>query len=106
MTNEEIVTSARFALMEQGLICTTGRMLTMIGEDGEETEVPEPEPIHTYATWKLLGYQVKKGSKAVAKLTIWKHTSKEDKETGEKKESMFMKNASFFPFSMVEKVTA
>ena len=55
-----------------------------------------------------MGYQVKRHEKAIAQFPIWKHTSKtvKNKETGEdeNKENMFMKTASFFKMSQVEKV--
>ena len=108
MTNAQIITNARFALMEQGIIGTTGRTLTFVDEEGDEKQMPEPEVIHTYQTWKELGYQVKKGSKAVARFTIWKHVAaKKNEETQtETPERMFMKNASWFTFSQVEPVKA
>ena len=97
-------------LLEAGIIKGTGRMFkaTVVDADGNETEklVEEPEAIHTYATWKQLGYQVKKGQKAKASFTIWKHVAgKKNEETGEESESkMFMKKASFFTFEQVEKI--
>lgn len=103
MTNAQIITSARFSLMEQGVIGSTGRMIEIEDENGKRT-VPEPEEIHTYQAWKQLGYQVKKGQKAIAAFTIWKHTSKENKETDEKEDKMFMKNAHFFKPSQVEAI--
>jgi antirestriction protein ArdC len=64
------------------------------------------EEAHTYAHWKTLGYQVKKGEKAKFKCQIWKCTSKKVEEKGEEKEksSMFMKVASFFTESQVEAI--
>ena len=67
--------------------------------------------------WKQLGYQVKKGQKAVASFTIWKHTSKKEEmevtyTDGTKgieevdNSRMFMKLSSFFSASQVEKITA
>lgn len=47
MTNAQIITSARFSLMEQGVIGSTGRMIEIEDENGKRT-VPEPEEIHTY----------------------------------------------------------
>ena len=101
MTNAQIITQARFDLMEQGIIGTTGRELVMKLEDGTEKIVKEPEEIHTFQAWKELGYKVKKGEHAIARFTIWKHTSKEN-EDGKKEEHMFMKNACFFKASQVE----
>ena len=62
------------------------------------------EEIHTFAKWKSLGYSVKRGEKAVTKLTIWKHTSKVNAETQEEETAMFMKTAAFFSTSQVEKI--
>ena len=62
------------------------------------------EPINTYAHWRELGFQVKKGSKALIKIPIWKHVSKANKETGENEEKMFMKTAAFFGLSQVEPI--
>jgi len=65
------------------------------------------EEIHTFQKWKSLGYAVKRGEKAVTKLTIWKHTTKQiTLENGETAEDtrMFMKTAAFFSTSQVEKI--
>ena len=106
MTNEQIVTNARFDRMESGIIGTTGRILTFTDGEGNQKEMPEPEMIHTYQTWKELGYQVKKGSKAVARFAIWKHVAgKVNEETKEKAEDrMFMKSAAWFSASQVEAI--
>ena len=111
MTNAEIIYREQVELMKAGIIGTTGRMfeVVIVNKDGEEEKkmVPEPEPIHTYQMWKSLGYQVQKGQKAVAQFTIWKHASKVvENEDGEEKQksSMFMKKASFFKLSQVEKI--
>lgn len=111
MTNAEIIMNESINLLEAGIIKGTGRMFKAIITDaeGNETEkmVEEPEVIHTYATWKQMGYQVKKGQKAKASFTIWKHVAgKKNKETGEEEESrMFMKKASFFTFEQVEPIS-
>ena len=67
--------------------------------------ISESEVIHTFAKWKSLGYAVKRGEKAITKLTIWKHTSKVNAETQEEETAMFMKTAAFFSTSQVEKIT-
>ena len=65
-------------------------------------------PLHTYAKWKQLGYQVKRGEKSHHLLTIWKQTSKtvKNKETGEETMSnrMIMKTAYFFTIEQVEAI--
>lgn len=62
------------------------------------------EVCHTYQHWKKLGYQVQKGEKALFKCSIWKHTSKKDKETGDEETHMFMKTANFFGASQVKPI--
>ena len=82
MTNEQIIFNESINLMEQGKLNGTGNMITIItvNSDGQEEkkQIEEPEPIHTYAAWKQLGFQVKKGSKAVAQINIWKHVSRKE----------------------------
>lgn len=116
MTNAMIVFNESVKLMEEGKIGTTGN--TIVFEDcaGNKQEMMEPEAIHTYQTWKALGYQVKKGSKAVAQFSIWKYRAKVSEmemvnaETGNKEmvqfddSKMFMKLASWFSASQVEKL--
>lgn len=106
ITNAMIVQNAQFQLMEQGKIGTTGNMLKFTDEAGNEFEMPEPEPIHTFAMWKKLGYHVKRGESAIVKLQIWKYAAaKKTDDTAEVEENarMFMKTAFFFSLSQVEK---
>lgn len=114
MTNAQIVMAEQFRLMEEGIIGTTGRELTFVDDAGNETSCMEPEAIHTFATWKQLGYKVKKGSKAVAQFPIWKYRAGKKEvemtnvETGQNEKvevdnsKMFMKMASWFSASQVE----
>lgn len=99
MTNNAIIEKAKNQLFAEGKIGSN----TVITE-----EVEVPEEIHTYAMWKSLGYQVKKGEKAIAKFSIWKYVSKKSKEKEDEEEAetskMFLKASSFFKFSQVEKV--
>lgn len=104
MTNAQIIFNAAQALAEEGKIGYTGREFKAVDADGNEMVVRETEPIHTYQTWKQLGYQVQKGQKAVAAILIWKHTVKVDKETGEEDAKMFMKTAHFFSMAQVQAV--
>lgn len=85
MTNIEIVSMAWAELVSNGTIS-------------------ESEEIHTFAKWRELGYSVKRGEKCIVKLTIWKHTSRTNKETQEEESKMFMKTAAFFSTSQVEKI--
>ena len=62
-------------------------------------------PLHTYAKWQSLGYQVKKGEKCQHRITIWKGcTKKATKKDGTEVEStkMIMKTACFFTAEQVE----
>lgn len=109
MTNTQIILNASLDLMEAGVIKGTGNMMTMqyINEAGEEVteQIEEPEAIHTYATWKQLGYQVRKGEKAKAAFSIWKCTEKKAKDEDEEPEKkMFMKKAFWFTFDQVEPI--
>ncbi|MCI5617701.1 MAG: ArdC family protein [Ruminococcus sp.] len=101
MTNNAIIEKAKNQLLAEGKIGSS----TVTTEYGE---VEVPEEIHTYAMWKSLGYQVKKGEKAIAKFSIWKYVSKKSKEKEDEEEAensrMFLKASSFFKFSQVEKV--
>lgn len=101
MTNAEIIFHAGQALAKDGIIKYTGREIEAVNDKGETVMVKETEAIHTYTAWKALGYQVQKGQKAVASFKIWKHTTKEDKETGKKESNMFMTKAFFFTAAQV-----
>lgn len=75
-----------------------------------DNKISEEEEIHTYAHWKSLGYQVKKGQKAVAQFPIWKYTSKKKAEEVSEEEAQargycFMKMSSFFSTKQVEPIT-
>ena len=97
MTNEMIIFNNRLSLMEDGILQGTGNTITVENEEGEKIELEEPEQIHTYAGWKTLNRQVKKGEKCIATILIWKHTTKKPKEKEEEEqEAMFMTKAFFF----------
>lgn len=107
MTNAQIIFNASMELMKAGTIGTTGRTFTYETEDGEKITVQEPEPIHTYAAWQEKGYQVRKGEKAIAQITIWKqgkaYTTKDaDGNEIQKDGKMFQKTAYFFKASQVD----
>lgn len=116
MTNAQIIFNESVRLMEDGIIGTTGLKIEVVMENGETVSMLEPEPIHTYAAWKILGFQVKRGEKAIAKITIWKTgKSRQQEETAEaatengveispERVRMFMKTAHFFKPSQVERV--
>ena len=116
MTNAQIIFNESIALMENGVIKGTGEFAKMlvVDKDGNEEEkyMELPEAIHTFASWKSLGYIVKKGEKAKAAFTIWKKgkPSKKAIEEAEKngeeapEGKMFMKLAYFFTAEQVEKL--
>ncbi len=105
MTNEMIIFGESQRLAKAGKIAYTGRVYEMLDAGGNAITIKETEPIHTYTVWKEMGFQVKKGQKAVAKFAIWKHTAKVNEETGEQEDlKMFMKTAAFFSRAQVEAV--
>ena len=79
--------------------------MAMLIADGILTEENE---IHTYAHWKSLGFQVKKGEHAIAKFPIWKYTKKKNKDMSEEEAQQkgycFMKNSSWFSNEQVEPI--
>ena len=112
MTNAMIIFWASCKLMEDGVIGTTGRSCEIEDAEGNKRVMMEPEPIHTYAHWKKLGYQVKRGEKNIAEIMIWKagkgksrQESDEEQLDGENPEvRMFRKTAFFFKMSQCEKI--
>ena len=64
-------------------------------------------PIHTYAKWQSLGYQVRKGEKCQHRITIWKGcTRPKVNADGEEVTTsrMIMKTACFFTLAQVEPI--
>ena len=113
MTNANIILNESVRLMKEGVLEGSGEILTFKYDDGHTEEVEVPEPIHTYQAWKALGYQVRKGEKAIAKFMIWKYTEKKAKEDNVEigvkegdtiKSNMFMKMSAFFKMSQVERI--
>ena len=87
MTNLEIIATAKKQLIAAGKIR------------------PEDE-IHTYNHWKRLGYQVFRGEKAVACITIWKSFQAKAADDDEEKDQppktgMRKKNSYFFSSQQV-----
>lgn len=114
MTNASIILANQIQLQQEGILHFTGKKIEVMNVvTGEPEVIDEIQPIHTYEGWKARGYQVKKGSKAVAKFAIWKFAVQKNKkqETEEKKEGetgtgrMFMKVAAFFTDEQVEKIS-
>ena len=64
-------------------------------------------PLHTYAKWQSLGFQVKKGEKAQHRITIWKGCTK-TKVNADGEEittsKVIMKEACFFTLAQVEPI--
>ena len=89
MTNSEIILGNMAMLIADGVIT-------------------EDNVIHTYAHWKSLGFQVKKGEHAIAKFPIWKYTKKKDKDMSEEEAQQkgycFMKNSAWFTDAQVEPI--
>lgn len=70
---------------------------------------PNKIVLHTYSTWRKLGYQVKKGEKSEHKISVWKRSIKKVKnEDGEKEEvdngRYFLKLSAFFTQNQVERI--
>lgn len=102
MTNEQIILNNRVFLMEQGVLKGTGRKFMFNDEDGRR-EVELPEEIHTFQSWKQLGYMVKKGEHSVARFPIWQKSRKriegkegEDEEKRYEKGGYYYKKVAFF----------
>ena len=113
MTNAMIIEQAKKSLAAEGLLEYTGRVYEVETDDGEKIQFQEVEEIHTFARWKDLGYMVRKGEHAIAKITIWKAASRKVKnESGELEEvtdvnpAMFMKTSAFFAAHQVERMEA
>jgi len=68
-------------------------------------KITEDEQIHTYATWNYLGYAVKKGEKAIARFSIWKHVKdkKATEKGGEETTKCILVDSCFFASHQVEK---
>ena len=109
MTKAEIILNNSVFLMEQGVLKETDQRIQFKDEDGKVREVALPEPIHTYAAWKKLGFQVKRGEHAVAKFPVWKFVAgkkkEEELEEGQELKSgrCYMRVAFFFTADQVEK---
>lgn len=78
-----------------------GQMTILIAEG----KITAENEIHTYSHWKSMGYQVKRGEKAIAKFPIWKYTTKkkgESEEEAQANKHCFLKNSAWFSDSQVE----
>jgi antirestriction protein ArdC len=107
ITNKMLIEMKKKELFEAGIIKGTGRVFVFEDSEGNKFTFPETEEIHTYQHWKGLGYQVRKGEKAIAKFQVWKYSTKkvETEDGDEKKKGFcFLKDASFFSESQVDKI--
>ena len=101
MTNLAIIEMNKMMLFADGVL-----------KANEEGEIQE---IHTYQAWKKLGFQVKKGEKAIAKFAVWTFNAKKKKDEEEPAETddstetkkrgrMYMKMSAFFTDEQVERI--
>ena len=111
MTNEQIIENTKQKLLAQGILKPTGRTLFFRLDDGSEIELPEAEEMHTFQAWKSRGFSVRKGEKAIARLSIWKYITRkesipmQDGTIQEQEASrMYMKDACFFSRSQVDRI--
>ena len=100
MTNAQIILNNSIVLMKEGILKGSGIMTK--DENGNVFELPET--IHTFATWKALGYIVKKGQKCKARFQIWKYAGIKNEETEEETGRLFLKESYFFTREQVEAI--
>ena len=95
-------------LAEAGVLKYTGRVYKGLNIAGEEVEIKEIEPIHTFNGWKELGYRVKKGEKSKIKFKIWFWGKGKKKETEDGEEetrgNCYMRTAAWFTMNQVERM--
>lgn len=107
MTNAMIILFESVKLMEEGKLKGTGQFVQVETENGIK-RLEMPEEIHTYAKWRELGYQVRRGEKSEIKIRVWKYRGRvqTDEESGEEVQtgSCFMKLASFFTMAQVDAI--
>lgn len=107
ITNAMIVFNAQQRLLADGKIKPTGRMMEFETPEGEVLMVPETEDIHTYEHWKQIGYQVRKGEKAVDAFQIWRYSKKAkgmSEDEAQEEGFCFMKTAFWFSASQVDPI--
>lgn len=76
-----------------------------------ENGIPMEKPLFTYAVWKSMGYQVKKGEASRHRVQLWKYipgAGKADTEAQEAPQSKgnrcFMKTVCLFEAGQVERM--
>lgn len=105
MTNVQIIEARKQELAAEGILDYTGRTFTCDDGNGGEIVIREVEDIHTFATWKSMGFKVKKGEHAVCRFAIWKPAiTKVETEDGEDEKvgRMFLKDSCWFTSKQVE----
>ena len=102
MTNETLI---RTAALQHGLF--TEEQIEAYEQSGRRL------PLHTYAEWQRLGFQVKRGEHAVLKLQLWKlgkqknapeAAENEDPDASESRSKFFRTAAYLFLSSQVERI--
>lgn len=81
----------------------------IIGRYMIANKMPATTILHTYSSWKKLGYAVKRGEKSQHKIPIWKKSTKKvEKEDGEEETvdngRFFLKESAFFTREQVERI--
>lgn len=93
MTNSEIILKA---VIENKIY--TKEQAKEILEGGHDI------PVHTYAAWKKLGFQVKKGEKASIKIKLWRAIKKKDEKAKKDELQFILVNTSLFTEEQVKKL--
>lgn len=68
--------------------------------------IPLSTPLYTYAAWRSMGYQVRKGEKCRHRVCLWKYGEKKIEQEGQEKtvRRCFHKTMSLFEMSQVERM--
>lgn len=67
--------------------------------------IPLTTPLYTYAVWRNMGYQVKKGEKCKHRVQMWKMSTKENEEGNTTNTGRcFHKTMSLFEMSQVQRM--
>ena len=68
--------------------------------------IPISTPLYTYAVWRSMGYQVKKGEKCRHRVCLWKYGEKKIEQDGQERTvgRCFHKTMSLFEMSQVERM--
>ena len=83
----------------------------IIGRYMMANKMPAKTVLHTYASWKKLGYAVKSGEKSQHKIWIWKKSTKKIEKEDDEEEIVdngrfFLKESAFFTQDQVERIEA